>query len=250
MVWFAPEILSAEAPSSAPHRRMFAPCSDICHPIKFRRSNLGNLASQGVPMDDGPKLASSPFAPPREALGVVPLDDALSSIDILPNPGADIENHDLSIPPSDGMTSEMEPASVIDPDLTFFFVKLRRQREQLHRIAQCQWNDIHNITANKPHHNPTAPYRRDISIQRTIQANPKANHISNPGLHQDQLKLPEHQISPAAIQQRKGTLAPPQFHKAAKASAAILQTKNEHHEATREANVQLNSSALNSLALE
>ncbi|GMH16931.1 hypothetical protein Nepgr_018772 [Nepenthes gracilis] len=97
---------------------MLAPCSDICRPIKFSRSNLGNLAPEGGPMDDGPKLASSPFAPPREALGVVPLDDALSSIDILPNLGADIENHDLSIPPSDGMTLEMEPASVIDPDLT------------------------------------------------------------------------------------------------------------------------------------
>ncbi|GMH19849.1 hypothetical protein Nepgr_021690 [Nepenthes gracilis] len=49
---------------------MLAPCSDICHPIKFRRSNL------------------------------------------------DIENHDLLIPPSDGKTSEMVPASAIDPDHT------------------------------------------------------------------------------------------------------------------------------------
>ncbi|GMH12946.1 hypothetical protein Nepgr_014787 [Nepenthes gracilis] len=67
---------------------MLAPCSDICHPIKVRRSNLGNLASEDVPVDDGP------------------------------NPGADIEYHDLSIPPSDGVTPEMEPASVIDPNLT------------------------------------------------------------------------------------------------------------------------------------
>ncbi|GMH11599.1 hypothetical protein Nepgr_013440 [Nepenthes gracilis] len=118
MVRFAPEILSAEAPSSAPHHRMLALCSDICHLIKFRRSNLGNLASEGIPVDDGPKLASSPFAPPREALGVVPFDDALPLIDIQPNPGTDIENHDMLIPPCDGMTSEMEPASVIDPDLT------------------------------------------------------------------------------------------------------------------------------------
>ncbi|GMH03394.1 hypothetical protein Nepgr_005233 [Nepenthes gracilis] len=119
VVRFAPlEILSAKAPSRATHRRMLAPCNAICHPIKFRRSNLGNLASEGVPMDDGPKLASSPFAPPREALGVAPLDDALSSTDILHNPGADIENNDLSFPPSDGMTSEMVPASVIDPDHT------------------------------------------------------------------------------------------------------------------------------------
>ncbi|GMH02197.1 hypothetical protein Nepgr_004036 [Nepenthes gracilis] len=82
MVRFAPEILSAEAPSSAPHCRMLAPCSDICHPIKFRRSNLGNLASEGALVDDVLKLTSSSFAPPREALGVFPLDDALSSIDI------------------------------------------------------------------------------------------------------------------------------------------------------------------------
>ncbi|GMH22174.1 hypothetical protein Nepgr_024017 [Nepenthes gracilis] len=118
VVRFAPEILSAEAPNRAPHRRILVPCSDICHPIKFRRSNLGNLASEGIPVDDGPKLASSPFAPPREAFGEAPLDDALSSIDILPNPGADIENHDLSFPPSDGKTSEMVPASAIDPDHT------------------------------------------------------------------------------------------------------------------------------------
>ncbi|GMH03420.1 hypothetical protein Nepgr_005259 [Nepenthes gracilis] len=87
-VWFAPEILSVEAPSSAPHRRMLAPCSDICHPIKFCRSNLGNLASEEVPVDVGPI------------------------------PGADIEYHDLSIPLADGVTSEMEPASVFDSDLT------------------------------------------------------------------------------------------------------------------------------------
>ncbi|GMH03441.1 hypothetical protein Nepgr_005280 [Nepenthes gracilis] len=84
VVRFAPEILSAEAPSCAPHHRMLAPCNDICHPIKFRRSNLGNLASDGVPMDGSPKLAAPPFAPPRETLAVVPLDDALSSIDIRP----------------------------------------------------------------------------------------------------------------------------------------------------------------------
>ncbi|GMH14047.1 hypothetical protein Nepgr_015888 [Nepenthes gracilis] len=118
VVRFAPEILSTETPSCASHRRMLAPCSDICHLIKFRRSNLGNLASDGVPLDGGPKLASPPFARPKETLEMVPPDDALSSIDILPYPGADIENHDLSIPPFDGMTSEMEPASAIDPDLT------------------------------------------------------------------------------------------------------------------------------------
>ncbi|GMH03516.1 hypothetical protein Nepgr_005355 [Nepenthes gracilis] len=117
VVRFAPEILSAEAPSCAPHRRMLAPCSDICHPIKFCESNLGNLASDGIAVDGGPKLASPPFAPRRETRGVVPLDDALSSIDILPYPGADIENQDLSIPPSDGMTLELEPASTIDPNL-------------------------------------------------------------------------------------------------------------------------------------
>ncbi|GMH16146.1 hypothetical protein Nepgr_017987 [Nepenthes gracilis] len=44
--------------------------------------------------------------------------NASSLIDILPNPGADIEIHDLSIPPSDGKTSEMEPTSAIDLDLT------------------------------------------------------------------------------------------------------------------------------------
>ncbi|GMH14573.1 hypothetical protein Nepgr_016414 [Nepenthes gracilis] len=87
-VRFAPIILSVVAPSSAPHCRMLAPCSDICHPIKFRRSNLGNLAFEDVPVDDGP------------------------------NPRADIEYHDLSIPPSDGVTLEMEPESVIDLNLT------------------------------------------------------------------------------------------------------------------------------------
>ncbi|GMH30405.1 hypothetical protein Nepgr_032248 [Nepenthes gracilis] len=97
---------------------MLAHCSDICHPIKFRRSNLENLASEGIPVDDRPKLASYPFAPPREALGEAPLDDALPSIDILPNPGANIENHDLSFPPSDGKTSEMVSVSAIDSDHT------------------------------------------------------------------------------------------------------------------------------------
>ncbi|GMH25364.1 hypothetical protein Nepgr_027207 [Nepenthes gracilis] len=87
-VRFAPEIASAEAPSCDPHRRLLAPCSDICHPSKFRRSNLGNLASMVVPVDDGP------------------------------NPDAAIEHHVLSIPPSDGVSPVLEPASVIDPDLT------------------------------------------------------------------------------------------------------------------------------------
>ncbi|GMH02019.1 hypothetical protein Nepgr_003858 [Nepenthes gracilis] len=35
VVRFAPEILSAEASSCAPHRNMLAPRSDICHPVKF-----------------------------------------------------------------------------------------------------------------------------------------------------------------------------------------------------------------------
>ncbi|GMH29448.1 hypothetical protein Nepgr_031291 [Nepenthes gracilis] len=118
VVRFAPEFLSAETPSCASRSRKMAPYSDICHPIKVRRSNLGNLASEGVPVDDGPKLASSPSAEAREALEVVPIDHDLSSIDIRSNPGAVIENHDLLIPPSDGMTSKMELASIIDPDLT------------------------------------------------------------------------------------------------------------------------------------
>ncbi|GMH21320.1 hypothetical protein Nepgr_023162 [Nepenthes gracilis] len=143
---FAPEILSAEALSSAPRCRMLAPCSDICHLIKFRRSNLVNLAPEGGPVDDGPKLASSPFAPPREALGVVPLDDPLSSIDILPNPGADIENHDLSIPPSDGMTSKMEPTSVINPDLTPSPISRILKKYSLHtkgtEQSDCEFTDI------------------------------------------------------------------------------------------------------------
>ncbi|GMH04789.1 hypothetical protein Nepgr_006629 [Nepenthes gracilis] len=67
VVRFAPEILSAEAPSCAPHHRMLAPYSDICHLIKFRRSNLGNLASDSVPVDGGPKLAS-PLLPLLEKL--------------------------------------------------------------------------------------------------------------------------------------------------------------------------------------
>ncbi|GMH25352.1 hypothetical protein Nepgr_027195 [Nepenthes gracilis] len=87
-VRFAPEILAAEDLSCGSHRRMLAPCSDICHPVKFRRSNIGILASVDVPVDDDP------------------------------NPGADIECHDLTIPSSDGAPPEMEPASVIDPDLT------------------------------------------------------------------------------------------------------------------------------------
>ncbi|GMH07493.1 hypothetical protein Nepgr_009333 [Nepenthes gracilis] len=80
-VRFAPEILSAEAPSSAPRRRMLAPCSDSCHPIKFRKSNLESFASGDVPVDDGP------------------------------NPGADI-------PPSDGVTLETELAPISNPNLT------------------------------------------------------------------------------------------------------------------------------------
>ncbi|GMH25376.1 hypothetical protein Nepgr_027219 [Nepenthes gracilis] len=100
-VRFAPEILSVEALSSVPHRRMLAPCSDIYHPVKFRRSNIGILASEDVPVDDGP------------------------------NPGADIECHDLSFPPSDGATPEMEPASVIDPDI---------MPSPISRIALCRSN--------------------------------------------------------------------------------------------------------------
>ncbi|GMH16934.1 hypothetical protein Nepgr_018775 [Nepenthes gracilis] len=118
VVRFAPEILSVEAPNCAPHRRKLVPCSDICHPIKFRRSNLGDLDSEDAPVDDSPKLASSPFAPPREALGEAPIDDVLSSIDILQKPSADIKNHDLMVPLSDGKISEMVPASAIDPDHT------------------------------------------------------------------------------------------------------------------------------------
>ncbi|GMH04866.1 hypothetical protein Nepgr_006706 [Nepenthes gracilis] len=87
-VRFSPEILTAEALSSAPHRRRLAPCSDICHPVKSRRSKLGFSASEDVPVVDGP------------------------------SPGAVIECHDPSIPPSDGVTPEMEPVSVIDPDIT------------------------------------------------------------------------------------------------------------------------------------
>ncbi|GMH25363.1 hypothetical protein Nepgr_027206 [Nepenthes gracilis] len=87
-VRFAPETLSAEAHSSAPHRRMLAPCSDVCHPVKFRKSNSGILASEDVPVDDDPI------------------------------PGAAIECHDRSIPPSDGESPEMEPVAIIDPDIT------------------------------------------------------------------------------------------------------------------------------------
>ncbi|GMH16163.1 hypothetical protein Nepgr_018004 [Nepenthes gracilis] len=142
VVRFAPEILSAEAPSCASHRRKMAPCSDICHPILFCISNLGHKASEDAPVDAAPNLAPPPFAPPRDAHGeesvkdlsssvdvsivcqyeapaveVVPLDDALASIDILPKSGAEIENHDLMVPPSDGKFL-MEPASAIDLDHT------------------------------------------------------------------------------------------------------------------------------------
>ncbi|GMH16867.1 hypothetical protein Nepgr_018708 [Nepenthes gracilis] len=83
-VRFALEILSAEAPSSAPRCRVLAPCSDICHPIKFHRSTQDCLSPVGVPMDDGPI------------------------------PGADVE----LFPPFDGVAPEMELAPAIDPNLT------------------------------------------------------------------------------------------------------------------------------------
>ncbi|GMH25355.1 hypothetical protein Nepgr_027198 [Nepenthes gracilis] len=82
------EILTAEDLSSAPHRRRMAPCSDICHPVKFRRSKLGFSASEDVPVVDGPSH------------------------------GAVIDCHDPSISPSNGVTPEMEPVSVIDLDIT------------------------------------------------------------------------------------------------------------------------------------
>ncbi|GMH04805.1 hypothetical protein Nepgr_006645 [Nepenthes gracilis] len=168
LMQFAPEILLAEAPSYAPRCRKMASCSDICHPIMFRSSNLGNKASKDAPVDDGPILASSPLAPPRVALGEVadkalssyddvsivyqfetpvveviltkngssfrgdeegldcrllvdsqaPLDDVLSLIDFLPKPGAELENHDLMVPSSDGKISKMVPTSAIDLDHT------------------------------------------------------------------------------------------------------------------------------------
>ncbi|GMH17735.1 hypothetical protein Nepgr_019576 [Nepenthes gracilis] len=111
VVRFAPEILSAMAPSCAPHRRKLAPCSDVCHPSKFRSSKMGNLASEVAPVADGPNLAPLPFAPPREALGVASPDVDLSMIDILLDSSVDIVNHDLMVPLLDGLAA-------IDPDLT------------------------------------------------------------------------------------------------------------------------------------
>ncbi|GMH02094.1 hypothetical protein Nepgr_003933 [Nepenthes gracilis] len=49
---------------------------------------------------------------------LAPLDDVLASIDILPKPDAEIVNHDLMVPPSDGKISMMKPMSAIDPDHT------------------------------------------------------------------------------------------------------------------------------------
>ncbi|GMH31917.1 hypothetical protein Nepgr_033761 [Nepenthes gracilis] len=111
VVRFAPEFLSAMAPNCAPHRRKLGPCSDVCHPSKFRSSKMGKLASEVAPVADGPILAPPPFAPPREAFGVASPDVDLSMIDILLDCGVDIVNHDLMVPPLDGLAA-------IDPDLT------------------------------------------------------------------------------------------------------------------------------------
>ncbi|GMH29439.1 hypothetical protein Nepgr_031282 [Nepenthes gracilis] len=73
VVRFALEILSAEAPSSASHSRKMAPCSDICHPIVFSKSNRGQ---KGLVC----RLLEDSQTPP---------DDALSSFDVLPIPSVD-----------------------------------------------------------------------------------------------------------------------------------------------------------------
>ncbi|GMH29449.1 hypothetical protein Nepgr_031292 [Nepenthes gracilis] len=113
-MWFAPEILSAEAISSASRSRKMAPYSDISHPIVFRRSNLGLMDSTEASVDVVPTLASPPpLAPPMDApaedeapsingsttrgveKGLVlvdsqpSLDDAVSTSDALPTPDAD-----------------------------------------------------------------------------------------------------------------------------------------------------------------
>ncbi|GMH25398.1 hypothetical protein Nepgr_027241 [Nepenthes gracilis] len=114
VVRFAPEIISSATPNCASRYRKIAPCSDIHHPIVFRRSNLGLKDSMVDPVDAVPKVASSPLAPPVDtpaddvapstygssnrgvAKGLVcrllvdsqtPLDDAVSSIVALPIPG-------------------------------------------------------------------------------------------------------------------------------------------------------------------
>ncbi|GMH22116.1 hypothetical protein Nepgr_023959 [Nepenthes gracilis] len=71
---------------------------------------MGNLASEVAPVAEGPNLAPPPFAPPREALGVASPDVDLSMIDILLDSSVDIVNHDLMVPPLDGVAA-------IDPDL-------------------------------------------------------------------------------------------------------------------------------------
>ncbi|GMH29546.1 hypothetical protein Nepgr_031389 [Nepenthes gracilis] len=58
VVRFAPKIMSYEAPSCASRCRKMAPCSDVCHPIVFRRSNLSLKDSMETPVDAVPKLAS------------------------------------------------------------------------------------------------------------------------------------------------------------------------------------------------
>ncbi|GMH02092.1 hypothetical protein Nepgr_003931 [Nepenthes gracilis] len=82
VVRFAPEILSAKASSCASHRKRMAPCSDICHPILSRRSNLGHKASEVAPVDVALYLASPPFSPPTDAHGEETVKDLSSSVDV------------------------------------------------------------------------------------------------------------------------------------------------------------------------
>ncbi|GMH22074.1 hypothetical protein Nepgr_023917 [Nepenthes gracilis] len=61
-----------------------------------------------------------------------------------------------------------------------------------------------------------------------------SNTWASPGSAETAIKLPVHQISLAALQQKKVALTPTQCHIVAKASAAILQTKEKQHGATRD----------------
>ncbi|GMH27853.1 hypothetical protein Nepgr_029696 [Nepenthes gracilis] len=57
VVRFAPEVMAAEAPSSASHCWKMAPCSDISLPIVNCSSKLAPVVAEEVPMDAGSKIA-------------------------------------------------------------------------------------------------------------------------------------------------------------------------------------------------
>ncbi|GMH02067.1 hypothetical protein Nepgr_003906 [Nepenthes gracilis] len=82
VVRFAPEIMSSEAPNCASRSRKMSPCSDICHPIVFRKPYLSLMDSMEALVATVPKLAPSPLAPPGGAHGKVVV-NPLSNFDVV-----------------------------------------------------------------------------------------------------------------------------------------------------------------------